>query len=475
MIALTLAEAAAAMGGTVVGLAPGEDVVLAAASVTSLIIDSRAAAPGALFFALQGETADGHDYVPGALAGGALAAVVSREIGGPGVLVDDVLRALGALGTHIRSLLDESVVVVGVTGSVGKTTAKDYIASVLELRGPTVAPANSFNNEIGLPLTISRVDEATANLVLEMGARGKGHINELCAIGQPSIGLVLNVGSAHLGEFGSREGIAVAKRELVESLPASGVAVLNADDPFVSDMRAHTAARVVTFGSGSGSDGVAPADVSAADVQLTAGRVSFTLVIGTERHRISLAAVGRQQLPNALAAAAVAHAVGMDAATIAQGLRLATARSHWRMEMHERDDGVTVVNDAYNASPEAVRAAIESLVELGGGTRRTIMVLGRMAELGDESERIHQEIGVHLGASPVSRVLVVGESARPLFQGAMSSNSREGADAIELVADITAAAARLEEILEPGDVVLVKAARAEAFERLATMLTGVST
>lgn len=379
---------------------------------------------------------------------------------------------MGALGTHIRSLLDPSVVVVGVTGSVGKTTSKDYIASVLELRGPTVAPANSFNNEIGLPLTISRVDELTAHLVLEMGARGKGHIAELCGIGKPSIGVVLNVGSAHLGEFGSREGISIAKRELVEALPASGVAVLNADDPYVADMRSYTAARVVTFGAQRPGE---PADVTAEDVELSTGRVSFTLVIGAERHRVSLSALGKQQLPNALAAAAVAHAVGMSPATIAEGLRLATARSHWRMELHERADGVTVVNDAYNASPEAVLAAIDSLVELGAGRRRTVMVIGRMAELGEESERIHSEIGSFLGASAVSRVIVVGESARALFLGATSSSNRENEDAIELVADVTAAAARLEDLLEPGDVVLVKAARAEAFERLAAMLTGVNT
>src|SRR5882757_2246323 len=288
----------------------------------------------------------------GTVHDGAAEELVDGPVVVPAVVVADTVEALGRLAGLVVSRLaaEHDLVVVAITGSQGKTSTKDLIAAVLEAHGETVAPPGSFNNEIGLPLTALRAGPATRHLVLEMGARGIGHIRYLCEIAPPRIGVVLNVGVAHVGEFGSRDAIAVAKGELVEALPPGGTAVLNADDPLVAGMAARTKARVLTFGLNG-------AEVTAEQVTLEAGRGQFVLVTPSGRAPVTLQVHGLHQVGNALAAAAVGHEVGMSAEQIAPALAAATPRSRWRMEVSTRADGLTVVNDAYNANPDSMRAA----------------------------------------------------------------------------------------------------------------------
>ncbi len=474
MIELTLAEIAAATGGWVDGFDPLAEPGQSVTPVVTgpVVVDSRLVAPGALFVAISGERVDGHDFAAGAVAAGAAAVLATRRTGVPGVVVNDTVVALGRLaGLVVSRLAAESLTVVGVTGSQGKTSTKDLIAAVLETYGPsghsggttrTIAPPGSFNNEIGLPLTALRADADTRYLVLEMGARGAGHIAYLCGIAPPKVGVVLNVGVAHVGEFGSREAIAVAKGELVEALPASGVAVLNADDPLVAAMAERTLARVVTFGLAEG------AHVRAADVTLDAsGRPRFTLLTPTGRAAVELPLHGEHHVSNALAAAAVACVLGMETEAIAAALAAATPRSKWRMEVTDRPDGVTVVNDAYNANPDSVRAALKALVAIAG-PRRSWAVLGEMRELGESSAAEHEAVGRLVADMKVSRVVVVGDGARATHAGALGAGTWESEPVY--VPDAADALALLRRELEPSDVVLVKASRAAGLEAVALAL-----
>ena len=456
MIAVTLAEIAAATGGKLAD-APDPGMVVTG----PVVVDSRSALPGGLFVAVRGEHVDGHDYAGAAVAAGAVAVLASRPLGVPAIVVPDVVAALGRLA---RAVLDRApqVQVVGITGSSGKTSTKDLLAQVLERAGPTVAPPGSYNNEIGLPLTVLGIAPDTRHLVVELGARGLRHIAALCAVAPPSVGVVLNVGSAHLGEFGSREAAASAKGELVEALPADGVAILNADDPLVRAMAARTAARVVTTGWDSG------ADVRAQDLAFTAdGYPRFHLAVDGARESISLRVFGEHQVSNALAAAAAALALGMALPEVAAALSEAGPRSRWRMEVTERPDGVTVLNDAYNANPESVRAALKALVTLAGA-RRTWAVLGEMRELGADAVREHDAVGRLAVRLDVSRLVAVGAGTRPLHLGAVMEGSW-GEESVH-VPDIDAALSLLRDQLLPGDVVLVKASRAGGLERLAQAL-----
>ncbi|MGH8861377.1 MAG: UDP-N-acetylmuramoyl-tripeptide--D-alanyl-D-alanine ligase, partial [Jatrophihabitantaceae bacterium] len=353
--------------------------------------------------------------------------------------------------------------VVGVTGSSGKTSTKDLLAGVLGAAGPTVAPAGSANNELGHPHTVLQADAGTRFLVLEMGARGIGHIRHLARIAPPRIGAVLNVGTAHLGEFGSREVIAQAKGELVEALPPDGVAVLNADDPLVAAMAARTPARVITFGR--------DADVRAADVRLDAfGRPAFTLRARGAAIPVRLRLVGAHQVGNALAAAAVALGADLPIEQTAQALTAAVPASRWRMELSERADGLLVVNDAYNANPESMRAALDALVSVARGrTGRTFAVLGQMAELGPAGKAEHEAIGRRAAELAVSRVIAVGDAARPIQQAAALEGSWDGE--ASWVPDADAAVALLRDELRHDDVVLVKASRAASLERVALAIT----
>jgi UDP-N-acetylmuramoyl-tripeptide--D-alanyl-D-alanine ligase len=354
--------------------------------------------------------------------------------------------------------------VIGITGSAGKTSTKDLAAQLLARLGETIAPVGSFNNEIGLPLTVLQATGETRHLVLEMGARGPGHIAYLCGIAPPRIGVVVNVGTAHLGEFGSREGIAQAKGELVEALPPDGLAVLNGDDGLTSAMAARTQARVVRFGTGPG------AGVRAEGIALDeAGRPRFTLVTPEGSAPVRLRLYGEHQVANALAAACVARELGMPAGEVADALGEATARSRWRMEVTERADGVTVVNDAFNANPDSVRAALEALTRMAHG-RRTWAVLGGMVELGQDSGEEHDAVGrlaVRLG---VSRLVAVGPDAERVASGAEHAGLRGGASAF--VPDTESATELLRREVQPGDVVLVKASRAYGLEVVAEALLG---
>jgi UDP-N-acetylmuramoyl-tripeptide--D-alanyl-D-alanine ligase len=452
VIERTLGSVAAAVGGRL------RDADPAALVTAEPAADSRLVKPGGLFVAVVGQRVDGHDFARAAVAAGAVAVLAARPTGAPTVLVDDVVTALGALA---RAVLADagSTQVVGITGSSGKTTAKDLVAHLLRRRGQTVAPIGSYNTEIGLPLTVCTVDRATRHLVLEYSARRQGHIAYLCTIAMPHIGVVLNVGTAHLGEFGSRAAIAAAKAELVEALPADGAAILNVDDDVVAAMRRRTAARVVGFGV------ERRADVHADRIQFDRlARPRFRLHVHGEQVDVRLGLSGLHQVSNALAAAAVAAEVGLGLAETADALASATAVSRWRMEVHERADGVVVLNDAYNANPESMAAALRSAAHIAGNGRAWA-VLGEMAELGPESVRAHEEVGRAAVAAGIHHLVVVGAAAEPLAAAAAAA----GAD-VHRVPDPAGAVALLANLVRPGDVVLVKASRAVGLEQVGTAL-----
>ncbi len=459
MIPLRLEEVASLVDGR---LAAGTD---GSAIATGLVIDSRAAGPGLLFAALAGERSDGHDHAAAAIAAGAVATLALRPVGGPAILVADVSAAMAALARGaLRRAPDTRV--IGLTGSSGKTSTKDLIATLLEPAGPTIAPPGSYNNDLGVPLTVLRGDAATRFLVLEMGARGRGHIARLCAIAPPSIGLVLNVGTAHLGEFGSRQATAESKGELIEA--TREVAVLNADDQLVAAMAGRTRRRVVTFGEG------LDADVRATGVDVDAGgRAGFTLETRSGSAPVQLALVGGHHVSNALAAAAVALECGRTLQQVAEGLSAARPRSRWRMEVSTTSTGLTVVNDAYNANPESMRAALKTLAVLGRPApdrprRRTVAVLGPMYELGPTSVDEHDAIGRLAVRLDVGKLIVVGSDAAAIHTGASLEGSW-GEESV-LVADVPEALAVLSAELRPDDVVLVKASRAAGLERVAAAL-----
>ncbi|WP_018635007.1 UDP-N-acetylmuramoyl-tripeptide--D-alanyl-D-alanine ligase [Parafrankia elaeagni] len=453
MIALSLADVAAATGGRLAG---GADP---AAPVTRVVIDSRHVVPGALFVALLGERVDGHDFAAAAREAGAAAVLAGRETGVPAVVVADPAAALAALASRVRDLAPATV--IGVTGSAGKTTTKDLLADLLAGLGPTVAAEGSFNNEIGLPLTMLRTEADTRFVVLEMGARGIGHIAALCALARPQVGLVLNVGSAHVGEYADgRRGIAVAKGELAEA--AGTLVVLNADDPLVAPMAARARAAVVTFGTSAG------ADVRAGRTEVDGtGRAAFDLLAGGERHRVRLGLVGAHQVPNALAAAAVAIGLGLAPADAAAALERARPRSRWRMEVTTTPDGVVVLNDAYNANPESMRAALTALLDIRGGGRAWA-VLGPMGELGAAADEAHRSLGSLVAELGVPRLVAVGPGARGVHDAAAGTAGWRGESA--WVPGVEEAVAHLAGRVRGGDVVLVKASRSFGLERVAAGL-----
>jgi UDP-N-acetylmuramoyl-tripeptide--D-alanyl-D-alanine ligase len=456
VIALSLAEIAEIVGGQ------SHDIPDPATLVTGpVVIDSRAVEPGSLFAAFQGERVDGHDYAERAVAAGAAAVLATRPLGVPAIVVDDVQSALGRLARHVVERLGTKV--VALTGSAGKTSTKDLIAQVLQRKGPTVWTPGSLNNEIGLPLTALRATNETEHLVLEMGARGIGHIRYLTELTPPRIGLVLNVGTAHIGEFGGREQIAQAKGEMVESLPEDGVAVLNADDPLVRAMASRTKARVLLFGEAD------DAAVRAENVRLTElGQPTFTLHTPTGCSDVTMRLYGEHHVSNALAAAAVAHELDMSASEIALALSEAGTLSRWRMEVTERPDGVTVVNDAYNANPESMRAALRALAAMGKG-RRTWAVLGQMAELGDEALVEHDAVGRLAVRLNVGKLVAVGGREASWLQLGAYNEGSWGEESVH-VSDAQAAVDLLRRELRPGDVVLVKASRSVGLERIAQAL-----
>jgi UDP-N-acetylmuramoyl-tripeptide--D-alanyl-D-alanine ligase len=480
VIPLTLARIAQVTGGRL-----GDRTDPGAVASGEVVIDSRRVGPGGLFAAVTGERADGHDFAAAAVAAGAVAVLATRPVPVPSVLVADVPAALAALARTVVDALPAARI-AGITGSSGKTSTKDLAAQLVERLGPTIAPAGSFNNEFGHPLTVLRADASTRYLVLELSARGPGHIAYLCRIAPPRYGVVLNVGHAHAGEFGGLDQVARAKGELAEALPPDGVAILNADDPRVLAMAARTAARVVTFSANpharrphqSLQSHVSQPSVRAADVRLDdLGRPSFTLLTPEGSAPVTLRLHGTHNVPNALAAAALAGELGLGLDGIADGLCTAVARSRWRMEVHQRADGVTVINDAYNANPESVRAALDALAHLAqsrlaqGG--RGFAVLGHMAELGGTSRASHEDVGEYaarVSDSGLAGLIAVGEEAAPMLDGVRRVPSWTG-EAIA-VPDGAAAVDLLANRLKPSDVVLVKASRAAHLEGAAAVLLG---
>ena len=480
MIELTLREIADAVGGRLHNASGDEKIT------GTVEFDTRKVTAGGLFVALPGERVDGHDFAVQAVEQGAAGVLAAREVDVPAVIVPPVTDAhsrsvaltgdkdgsgaavLAGLGSLARYVVDRlpDLTVVGVTGSSGKTSTKDLIAQVLAPLGATVAPPGSFNNELGHPWTVLRADRDTRHLVLELSARGPGHIAHLCEVAPPRIGVVLNVGSAHLGEFGSREGIAKTKGELVEALPADGLAVLNADDPLVAAMASRTKARVIFVGEDP------KAQIRATDVTLDEqARATFHLVTPQGEADVTLGVHGAHQVGNALSAVAVALELGATVEQVALWLGNAQRVSERRMDVRIRPDGVTVVNDAYNANPESVRAALKSLAAMaraGDGQRRSWAVLGMMGELGDAHVSAHDEIGRLAVRLDISRLVVVGEAARAMHQGAHLEGSW-GQESV-LVADVDAAVALLRDELQAGDVVLVKASKSEALWRVAEEL-----
>ena len=489
MIDMTLARIAEITGGR---LSPEANPDT---HVTGFVeFDSRKIGPGGLFVAFPGARVDGHDFVDKAAEAGAAASLTTREVGRPSVIVEKlppregdnsdlaandpdgsaagVVDGMSKLASAVARELtnNHGLTIVGVTGSAGKTSTKDLIAAVLSRAGETVAPPGSFNNEIGHPYTVLRCTEDTDFLVAEMSARGIGHIAHLATIAPPKIGVVLNVGSAHIGEFGSRENIAKAKGELVEALPASGVAVLNADDELVAGMAPRTNARVVTFSE----SGNTNADYYATGVTLDAvARASFTMhTPNGEPQRVTLGVFGAHQVGNALAAAAVGTELGMDAATVAEALSAASSVSVNRMDVNTRADGVTVINDAYNANPESMRAAIAALGYTAAARPgvRSVAVLGEMNELGAGAEQEHALLADELARYRVTHLVAVGKSAA---MAALTQRAEDQGIRTTAVADTDEAAQAVRELLasapagednwrERGDrdVVLVKASNA---------------
>ncbi len=495
MIDLTVAQIAEIVGGTLADITPER---AATTHVTGTVeFDSRAVGPGGLFLALPGARADGHDHAASAVAAGAVAVLAARPVGVPAILVkpqiagDDrasvlehdadgsgaaVLAALAKLAKAVAAdLVAGGLRIIGITGSSGKTSTKDLVAAVLRPLGEVVAPPGSFNNELGHPWTVLRATRDTDFLILEMSARHPGNIAALAQIATPSIGVVLNVGTAHLGEFGSREIIAQTKSELPQAVSSSGVVILNADDPMVAAMADVTAARVVRVSRGAG-------DVWAGPVSLDElARPQFTLHAGADKAEVRLGVSGDHQVSNALCAAAVALECGASVEQVAAALAAAGPVSRHRMQVSTRADGVTVIDDAYNANPDSMRAGLQALAWIARGgaapagqSRRSWAVLGEMAELGEDAIAEHDRIGRLAVRLDVSRLVVVGtgRSMSAMHQGAVMEGSwgSDGDRGAVIVNDAAQALSLLRAELQPGDVVLVKASNSAGLGALADSL-----
>jgi len=439
------------------------------AVLTDIVIDSRHTTPGCAFLALEGERSDGHDFCVAALERGARALIVSRPADALAdvialacarhavvIRVSDGVGALQDLASYHRSRLQCEV--VGITGSTGKTTTKDFVQAALVSSLRVVCTQGNRNNELGVPLTLLRAGMDTDVLIVEMGMRGEGEIAALCEIARPSLGLITNVGTSHIEILGTQDAVARAKGELVRSLPSTGCAFLNGDDAYTDLLAEWSPAPVVRWGLSE------RCDVSATDVHVDAeGRASFTLVAPLGSARIELPVPGRHNVYNALAAAALGLHLGVSPEAIASGLAQA-ALTAMRMEVFESASGIIVVNDAYNANPVSMRAAIETLSEMQTSGRR-IAVLGDMAELGSLTEVAHFRIGEQVARLPIDVLVTVGPRAERIAQGARAEGMP--AEAVRPCAEVPEAAEVLDDLLSSGDVVLVKASRVMGLEAIA--------
>lgn len=417
--------------------------------------DSREVTSGDIFLALQGEKADGHDFINDAQARGAALALTTRTVAMPHIVVPDVLAAVAALAAFVRNEL-KAMKVVGITGSQGKTTTKDLLKTVLSSAGKTIAARGSYNNELGAPLTILNCVPDTKFCVVEMGARHMGDIAALAKIAKPDIGVVLKVGTAHLGEFGSRENIAKTKGELIQGLSDGGIAVLGTYDEFTPKMADGLKRKIITFGES------ADCAVRAADLEIRGGYPHFDLVTPEGREPVSLRLLGAHQTANALAAAAVAFALGLSTNQIASALSSHEPTSRWRMELHDLN-GIVLINDSYNAAPESMAAALTTLSlltqERGG---RSWAFLATMHELGEQSSAMHNQVGALALELKIDHLVAIGN--RDLL-----SEGKEQGTHQHFFSDI-AGAATLIDRFESGDVILVKGSRAEHLDELAAMI-----
>lgn len=447
MITLTAGEIALLVGGE---LHCDKDLLVSKAP----IFDSRLATPGCIFLALKGDSHDGHDFAADAYRAGAMFSLTTHRIDGPCIVVKDVLEALSILATFVRKRLT-NLTVIGITGSQGKTSTKDLLAHMLQVAGPTVAPGGSFNNDLGLPITLLECDERTKFCILEMGARHKGDIARLCQIARPNIGVVLTVGSAHLGEFGSVEAIAETKSELIQSLDESGTAILGSYDKYTPKMAELHNGRTILFGDSQ--------SIRAADIEIREGRPHFDLVTPQGRDAVGMRMIGAHHIANALAVAAVGTALDLPIELIASSLSTAESASKWRMELHELF-GLLIINDAYNANPESMAAALRSLVlfaqERGG---QSWAFLGKMHELGESSPAAHAAIGTLAQEIGIDHLVAIGAPEYGNPTGEMLTHHYPSIDEALAISDYFSA----------GDVILVKASRSEGFEVLAEKLEGI--
>jgi UDP-N-acetylmuramoyl-tripeptide--D-alanyl-D-alanine ligase len=465
VIALTLAEIADALGAPIV---QGDPQAIVGGSVET---DSRLVSPGSVFFALPGETTDGALFAPAAVDAGAALVIAERaiDVDSALIVVPDGVAALAALArtvvARVRAL--GRVKVVAITGSNGKTTTKNLLRAILTAEGPTVAPEGSFNNHVGAPVSMLRVDDATEYLVVEMGASHVGEIARLISIVTPDIGIVLKVGLAHAGEFGGIEAVQRAKAEMVTELPPDAVALLHGDDPRVDEMAGMTRARVVRFGVGESND------VRADDVQATASGTTFDYLADGGRHPVALRILGEHHVTNALAALAAARELGIPSDRAIAAIEGVPRAERWRMEVLEPGNGITVINDAYNASPDSTAAALKTLAQITrGAPGRSIAVLGEMAELGEYAQEEHDRLGRLVVRLNISQLVVVGERARHIHAAAGLEGSWDGESVF--VADAEAAYDLLRGELRAGDVVLVKSSKSAGLRFLGDRLGGVS-
>ncbi|GAA3338917.1 UDP-N-acetylmuramoyl-tripeptide--D-alanyl-D-alanine ligase [Curtobacterium pusillum] len=495
MIALTLAEIATAVSGELIAGAQATDGTEVVDG--SVETDSRLVRPGSVFFALPGEVTDGRRFVGAATeAGAALVITPERvETTAPQIVVQDGYEALAALAHEVVARVRTSSAdrvdaagrpaplrVVGITGSNGKTSTKNMLRTILEQHGETVAPQGSFNNHVGAPISMLRITHDTRYLVVEMGASGVGHIAKLVSIAEPDVGVVLKVGLAHAGEFGGIEATQRAKSEMVTDLPATATALLNVDDDRVASMRELTAAHVVGFGTS------ADADYRITGIETDRSGTRFTLTAppvrggdsqpgGTdhlpETVDVRLAILGEHHAMNASAALTVAHLWGVPLAAGAEALASMTRAERWRMELLQGGpEGVTVINDAYNASPDSTAAALRTLAQIVRPGERTVAVLGEMAELGEFSTEEHDRIGRLVVRLGIGQLVVVGRGALPIHQAATLEGSWDGESVF--IEDVDDAVHSLQDMLRPGDVVLVKSSKSAELRFLGDRLGGVT-
>lgn len=449
MIQLTLNQIAQIVGGEVLNT-DGSQTTSAFP-----VINSSQATSKTFFAAFVGANVDGHDYIQEAITNGAQFALVSKDCTSPAIKVNDVRKALRDLASYVRNEL-VNLQVIGITGSQGKTTTKDLLRHILSVSGETIAPEESLNNELGVPLLILRCSETTKFCIVEMGARHLGDISYLAEIAKPHVGVVLTVGTAHLGEFGSREIIAKAKSELITSLTAGGTAILGTYDEFTPNMVVPSGVERILFGEKS------KCEIRAADVEVREGRAHFDLVTPDGRAAVGLQLLGMHQISNALAAAAAATALKIPIETISAALSTAEVSSKWRMEISQIGE-ITLINDSYNANPESVAAALRTLALISqesGGVSWAI--LGKMQELGESSAAEHAAIGRLVCEIGIDNLVVVGIRD---YLADLGSEKEEGASAVHYF-DTKADAMAIVEHFAPGDVVLVKASRSGEFNLL---------